>query len=94
MIELGQKEKYVTPTYCDNQSNIKIAENPIFHARTKHIEVHHHFIQEKRLSRGLDLSHVSTNENLADILTKPLGRNKIEIIRFVLNLVVNRNSEP
>ena len=42
--DLGVPMKDPTPLYCDNMSNIYLAWNPVFHARTKHIEVHYHFI--------------------------------------------------
>ena len=37
--------------YCDNMSSIQLARNPVFHARTKHIEIHYHFVREKILDR-------------------------------------------
>jgi hypothetical protein len=46
--------------YCDNLSSIQLARNPMFHARTKHIEVHYHFIREKVLAGEIDLIYVST----------------------------------
>jgi hypothetical protein len=48
--------------YCDNLSNIQLARNPVFHARTKHIEVHYHFIREKVLAGEIDLIYVSTED--------------------------------
>eukprot|EP01018_Ginkgo_biloba_P009783 Gb_07759 [translate_table: standard] len=44
--DMGLDQEDATKLYCDNQSTIKLAKNPVFHARTKHIEVHHHFIRE------------------------------------------------
>ena len=38
------------PIYCDHMSNMQLAKNPVFHARTKHIEVHYHFVHERVLS--------------------------------------------
>ena len=46
----------------DNISSIMLANNPIYHARTKHIEVHYHFVREKILAREVDLVYVSTEE--------------------------------
>lgn len=58
--------------WCDNLSTISLASNPVFHARTKHIEVDYHFIQEKVLQKALDVQYVHTHDQLADIFTKGL----------------------
>ncbi|XP_062114705.1 secreted RxLR effector protein 161-like [Humulus lupulus] len=47
--DLHQPIDYAMPLYCDNQSTIRLAENSVFHARTKHVEVHYHFLREKVL---------------------------------------------
>jgi hypothetical protein len=60
------------PLLCDNESAIKIAHNPVQHNKTKHIEIRHHFIRDHVNHRDIDLSYVGTNEQLADIFTKPL----------------------
>ena len=62
-----------TTIYCDNLSNIQLAKNPVFHARTKHIEVHYHFVRERVLSGEVELQYVPTDRQTADIFTKPLG---------------------
>ncbi len=59
--------------YCDNLNNIQLARNPMFHAQTKHIEVHYHFIREKVLVGEIDLIYVSIEDQVADIFTKVLG---------------------
>jgi len=59
--------------YCDNISSILLANNPVYHARTKHIEVHYHFIREKILTREINLIHVNTKNQVANIFTKALG---------------------
>lgn len=59
--------------FCDNMSAIALASNPIFHARTKHIEVDYHFIREKVLSKQVDVQHVSSASQTADIFTKPVS---------------------
>ncbi len=64
--------------YCDNMSTILIANNSIYHARTKHIEVHYHFIREKVLAKEIDLIHVNTKDQVADIFTKALSTYKLK----------------
>ena len=59
--------------YHDNKSIISIAHNPVQHDRTKHIEIDRHFIKEKLDSRLISTPYVSTNRQLADILTKGLN---------------------
>ena len=58
--------------WCDNVSALAIASNPIFHARTKHVEVDFHFIRERVLRKDLQVKFVSTVDQLADIFTKGL----------------------
>lgn len=56
--------------WCDNLGAIALASNPVFHARTKHIEVDVHFIREKVTNRDIQIKYVSTLEQLADLFTK------------------------
>ncbi|RVW39327.1 Retrovirus-related Pol polyprotein from transposon RE2 [Vitis vinifera] len=65
---------------CDNQAALHIASNPIFHERTKHIEVDCHFIREKIASGCVATSFVNSNDQLADIFTKSLSGPKIKYI--------------
>ena len=63
--------------FCDNMSNIYLARNPVFHAQTKHIEVHYHFIRKRVQAGEIDLQHISTNLQVADIFIKALGIDKL-----------------
>jgi len=56
--------------YCENKSTISIAHNPLQHDRTKHIEVDRHFIKEKLYSGLICTPYISSQGNLADLLTK------------------------
>ena len=70
--------------YCDNKSAISIAHNPVQHNRTKHIDVDRHFIKEKLDSGLICTPYVSTNGQLADVLTK--GRSGIEFHELISKL--------
>jgi hypothetical protein len=65
--------------YCDNINSILLVNNPVYHARTKHIEVHYHFIREKIIAKEIDFIHVSIENQVADIFTKALGTNKLRM---------------
>ena len=62
--------------FCDNMSSMQLASNPVFHARTKHIEVHYHFVREKVLDGTIEMVYVSTQDQVADIFTKALPHDK------------------
>ena len=72
--------------YCDNMSSIHLANIPVFHARTKHSEVHYHYVWEKVLGREIDMVYVNTNEQVADIFTKSLGVEKWHRFRSTMGV--------
>ncbi|MCO5554863.1 hypothetical protein L7F22_008399 [Adiantum nelumboides] len=63
--------------YCDNLSSIQLVQNPVFHARTKHIEVHYHFIRERVLDGNIDLAYIGTKNQAANLFTKAMGAEKL-----------------
>jgi hypothetical protein len=63
------------PILCDNESAIKNAYNPCKHSRTKHIDIRHHLLRDHAIIVDIVISHVGTNDQLADIFMKPLMRN-------------------
>ena len=75
-----------TIIYGDNQGAIALAKNPQFHARTKHIDIQHHFIREKINEGKIELKYVPTAEQVADGLTKALCKDKFLAFRHALGL--------
>ncbi len=73
--------------YYDNISSILLTNNPVYHARTKHIEVHYHFIREKVLAKEIDFIHVNTEDQVANIFTKALGIDKLKKFRKMLGVL-------
>ena len=84
--DLQMKQMYSTPLMIDNTSAIKLAKNPKFHDRTKHINTKYHLIRHHVQAKTIHLHHCSTNEQTADIFTKALGREKFEKFRSMLGL--------
>ncbi|GJS20427.1 retrovirus-related pol polyprotein from transposon TNT 1-94 [Tanacetum coccineum] len=68
------------PLYCDNRSAIALCCNNVQHSRSKHIDIHHHFIREQVENGMVELYFVTTNYQLADIFTKALPRERLEFL--------------
>jgi hypothetical protein len=80
-------EMEATTILCDNQSCIKMTKNPVFHDRSKHIEFRYHYIHDMVKRGALKLLYVSTDEQVADVLTKSLSRVKFEHFQDKLGIV-------
>ena len=63
-----------SPIYCDNTSAINLSKNPLHHARTKHIDIRHHFLRDNISKEIISLEFINSENQLADILTKPLSQ--------------------
>jgi hypothetical protein len=79
------------PLLCDNESAIRLADNPVKHSRTKHIDIRHHFLRDRQQREDIDIYHISTENQLADIFTKPLDEKMFCKLRSELNVLDSRN---
>ena len=84
--ELGMKPKQRPVIWCDNTSAASLASNPVFHARTKHIEIYVHFVREKIANGEQEVRYVLTKEQVADVLTKPLSCDHFIFLRDKLKV--------
>jgi hypothetical protein len=87
LAELDFSEIDHTPLHADNTNAIQITANPIYHERTKHIEVDRHFIREAFEARVITLPHIFTDLQIADIFTKALTRHRHCFLSSKLMLV-------
>uniref|UniRef100_A0A2N9FF82 Leucine-rich repeat-containing N-terminal plant-type domain-containing protein n=1 Tax=Fagus sylvatica TaxID=28930 RepID=A0A2N9FF82_FAGSY len=85
--DLGIDCSTAVPIHCDNRSAIQIAHNDVFHERTKHIEIDCHFVRHHLLQGTLQLRSVSSQDQLADIFTKPMPPGRFRDLISKLKLV-------
>jgi hypothetical protein len=72
---------------CDNESAIKLTNNLVQHTRINHIDVRHHFIRDHQQKRDICIESVGTEDQLADIFTKPLDEKRFCKLRNELNIL-------
>ena len=75
--ELTSNEELMVKLLVDNQSAITLSKNPVHHNRTKHIYTHYHFIPECVEDKKIEVGFIRTEDQLADMFTKALGRIKL-----------------
>jgi hypothetical protein len=68
-----------------------MADNPVEHIRTKHIDIRHHFLRDHQQKGDIEVYHISTENQLADIFTKPLDEKTFCRLRSELNVLDSRN---
>jgi len=75
------------PLYCDNTSAINLTKNPIQHSKTKNIEIKHHFIRDHVQKGDYEIQFVKTENQLVDLFTKPLARDRFDKLRTELGIL-------
>ena len=83
---IGFPQDKPTTIYCDNNAARILSEDPLLHARVKHMDIKYHYLRECVENREVILKYISTRDNLADALTKPLERQKFIRFRTFLGL--------
>jgi hypothetical protein len=79
------------PLLCDNESAIRMANNLVEHSRTKHIDIRHHFLRDHQQKGDIEVFYISTENQLADIFTKPLDEKTFCRLHSELNVLDSRN---
>ena len=70
-----------TYIYCNNQSCVKLSKNPVFHDKSKHIEIKYHYIRDMVHRGAVKLQYIAMDDQIDDVLMKPLARVKFEYFR-------------
>ena len=86
LLDYGIRQEHLT-IYCDNTSTINISKNHVQHSRTKHIEIWHHFIRELVKDGALTLEFIHTDDQKADLFTKPLDSKHFEFLRQNIGVI-------
>jgi hypothetical protein len=77
-----------TTIHCDNTSTISLSKNPVQHSKSKHIPIKYHYLRDQAENKNIKLEYVPTQEQVADIFTKPLSRDVFEYLRQKLGVIL------
>ena len=88
---MNEEQKEATVIHCDNSSSIKLSKNPVMHGRCKHIDVKFHFLRDLAKDEIIELTHCNSQNQLADILTKPLKLETFCNLRTKLGIIDSSN---
>ena len=86
LFDYGIRQEHLT-IYCDNTNAIDISKNPVQHSQTKHMEIRHHFIQELVEDGTLTFEFIHSDDQKADLFTKPLDSKRFEFLRQTIGVI-------
>ncbi|KAI5312300.1 hypothetical protein L3X38_041473 [Prunus dulcis] len=91
--DFGEEQVEGTPILCDNTSAIAMAKNPVHHQKTRHISRKFHFIREAIQAKEIELIYCKTEDQIADILTKALPKDRFVSLRSLLGVKIAKGLE-
>ena len=91
---LGAGQDHQTLLRCDNMGAIKLIKNPVFHRRTKHIDVKYHFTRDQYEKKEIDVEFIPTEDQVANILTKALPAPQFRKLRHAMGMRNVPREEP
>jgi len=89
LIDLGFHPSKATEVLCDNKSVVAMIKNPVFHGKTKHIKIKYHSIREAERENEVHILYCCGEDQLADIFTKALQKQRFELLRAKLGVSSN-----
>ncbi|CAN6544900.1 unnamed protein product [Malus baccata var. baccata] len=92
LVDIAYKSPSTPQLWCDNISALSLAKNPLFHARTKHVELDYHYIREKVLAQEVPVHYICTQQQIADICTKALAKDRFHLLKNKLSLQTSQLS--
>jgi hypothetical protein len=78
-----------TIIHCDKQSCVKLSDNPVFHDKSKHNEIKYHYIRDMVQRKAVLMQYLPTDEQVADVITKPITKMNFEYFRDRLGVAEN-----